>query len=169
MNDPSDLGPANESTLLTVVNKLVSIVGSKKRIYVTCNIGVNHFNLWMKNRFEPDNMPVVGNYKSYLRYLFCREAAPEPSAADGRGQWTDVGPTIKKYLEKHLTLPELMTIVNWDNHYIPGSGQRADPSDNRLEAKLHSMFYREGRRSLPDEDDYSEERLVELNPILGVT
>ena len=99
-------------------------------------------------------------------FLSYRESSPKPSAADGRGQWIDVGPTLKKFLEKHLTISELMTIVNWNNHFFPAGSQRLEPIGARLEAKLHSLFRRGGRRSLADEDG-SEDEHVELNPILG--
>jgi hypothetical protein len=49
-NDASDLGPADETKLLRLVYRLIPVIGSKKRLYTACHIGVNNFNHWLARR-----------------------------------------------------------------------------------------------------------------------
>lgn len=50
INDVSDLGSADESSLLILVGKLRKLIGSQRRFCDTCNITANNFTAWIKNR-----------------------------------------------------------------------------------------------------------------------
>lgn len=89
-NDASDLGPADETKLLKVVCRIIPIVGSKKRIYSSCDVGVNNFNQWMKRR----------------------EVKPKASRRDGNGMWIKVGPIIQKRITDNLNQEEIETLLS---------------------------------------------------------
>ena len=89
-NDETDLGPADESKMLQLMHKLISITGTKKSIYDTCKINPNYFNQWIRTR----------------------ENDPKPSRRDGGGAWISVGATVKKLLLEQLSVSEIHALLN---------------------------------------------------------
>lgn len=81
---------------------------------------------------------------------------------EGRGQWIEVGPTLRKHIEVHLTIPEIKTILSWDHMGITRL-------DSALENKVFNMFSRnmemdeKSDRASSNEDDFS----VKHSPSIG--
>jgi hypothetical protein len=110
-NGPYDLGPADESKLVLLVQRLAVITGAKRRVYDTVPVNANHFNAWMKFR---------------LRH-------PKPSRRDGSVSWLpSVAPALIQFMESHFSIEEVGAVLAC--HYTTST---LDPG---LRRKIQKVF-----------------------------